>query len=61
MLNEDYPKTLLEDIEWAIEVISANKLYQGSLGAVALDEQRPEIRAWTDMIKMARIPLNIEE
>ena len=38
MLNEDYPKTLHEDIEWAIEVISANKLYQGSLGAVKLDE-----------------------
>ena len=61
VLNEDYPKNVLEDIEWAIEVISANRLSQGNLGGIKLDDQRPEIRAWTDMIKMTRIPLNVEE
>lgn len=28
--KSDYPKTLIEDIEWAIEIISSNKLYTGN-------------------------------
>jgi len=32
--NADMPKMLKEDIEWAIEVISANKLYTGSLDSI---------------------------
>ena len=28
-LNNDVPKHLKEDIQWAIDVISANKLYGG--------------------------------
>ena len=61
MLNEEFPKTLREDIEWAVDVISANKLYTGNLNDVQLDTKRPEIRAWTELISMERIPLNIEE
>lgn len=47
MLNEALPKNLREDIEWAVEVISSNKLYNGNLSKVELDELRPEIAVWT--------------
>ena len=50
--NDAYPKTLLEDIEWAIEVISANKLKAGNMNIFKLDELRPEIRAWLNLISM---------
>ena len=42
--NSEYPKTLIEDIEWAIEIISDNKLYSGNLGLQVVDFNRPEIR-----------------
>jgi hypothetical protein len=32
--NPDMQKMLMEDIEWAIEVISANKLYTGNLDLI---------------------------
>lgn len=41
--NAEIPKTLLEDIEWAIEIISANKLYTGSMSIINFNKQRPEI------------------
>lgn len=42
--NPEMPKMLMEDIEWAVEVISANKLYTGSLDSNNLSNtQRPEI------------------
>ena len=28
--NPEIPKTLQEDIQWAIDIISANKLYAGT-------------------------------
>jgi hypothetical protein len=59
--NDAYPKIMLEDIEWAIEVISANKLKAGNMNIFKLDELRPEIRAWLQLISMDHIPLNIEE
>lgn len=59
--NDSYPKTLLEDIEWAIEVISANKLKAGNMNIFKLDELRPEIRVWLNLISMEHIPLNVEE
>lgn len=46
------PKLLLEDIEWAIEVISANKLYTGNLDNIKLNKERPEIKAWSDLINL---------
>lgn len=33
-VNPDIPKMLMEDIEWAIDVISANKLYTGTLSNI---------------------------
>ena len=46
--NNDMPKMLLEDIEWAIDTISANKLYSGSLDNIKFNKERPEIKAWID-------------
>ena len=61
MVNEALPKNLREDIEWAVEVISSNKLYNGNLSKVELDELRPEISVWTKMISGENIPTNKEE
>ena len=59
--NNDMPKMLLEDIEWTIEVISANKLYSGSLDNIKFNKERPEIKAWIDKINLVAIPINEEE
>jgi hypothetical protein len=59
--NSEIEKTLREDVEWAIEVISANKLYQGGLEGFALSEEKLEIRAWMDLIKMREIPFSKAE
>jgi hypothetical protein len=56
--NQDLPKTLLEDIEWAIEVISANKLYTGNLSIINFNKQREEIQAWLDKIDLNSLPKN---
>jgi hypothetical protein len=32
--NPDLPKMLIEDIQWAIDVISANKLYTGNMASM---------------------------
>ena len=55
------PKVLLEDIEWAIEVISANKLYSGNLDNIKFNKDRPEIKTWIDIINLNSIPINLEE
>lgn len=59
--NEEIEKILREDVEWAVEVISANKLYQGGLEGFNIQESKPEIRAWTDLINMKGIPFNMVE
>lgn len=59
--NEEIDKILREDVEWAVEVISANKLYQGGLEGFNMHDVRPEIRAWTDLISMRGIPFNLVE
>jgi hypothetical protein len=59
--NNDMPKMLLEDIEWAIEVISANKLYSGNLDNIKFNQDRPEIKAWMDKINLISIPISEEE
>ena len=61
MVNEVLPKNLREDIEWAVEVISSNKLYNGNLHTIDYDEGRPEISVWTKMISGENIPINKEE
>ena len=50
--NQDIPKEIKEDIEWAIETISSNRLYKGEL-AKKLNANRIDIKAWTNMIKLA--------
>ena len=34
--NPEIPKTLQEDFQWATDIISANKLYQGSFDGFKL-------------------------
>lgn len=46
---------------WAIEIISANKLYVGSFDGFKLKENREEVRAWTDLIYLKNIPVNKKE
>lgn len=60
-VNPDIPKHLQEDINWAIDVISANKLYVGSFEGFKLSEDRPEIKAWVDYIGMKNLPQSKEE
>ena len=57
--NGEIEKNLREDVEWAIDVISANKLYQGGFEGFKLQEDKPEIKAWTEQIKLKAIPYNI--
>jgi hypothetical protein len=59
--NEEIEKTLREDVEWAIDVISANKLYQGGFMGFKLQEDKQEVKAWTDIINMRNVPLNLAE
>lgn len=55
------PKHLKEDIKWANDVISANKLYIGTFEGFKLSEGKPEVKAWTDLIKKKNIPFNKED
>ena len=50
--NKDFKPQLLEDIEWAIDTIGKNKLNAGADKIFNLDEKRPEIRAWTQLIRL---------
>ena len=59
--SNELPKVLLEDIEWAIDVISANKLYGGNLDNIKFNKERPEIKAWIDLINLDALPVDIEE
>lgn len=60
-VNPEVPKHLQEDIEWAIDVISTNKLYAGSFEGFKLSEDRPEVKAWTDMIGLKNLPMSKKE
>jgi len=60
-INADMPKMLVEDVQWAIEVISQNKLYTGNINQVQYDLTRPEIKAWTELISLKSIPINLDE
>ena len=52
---------LLEDIEWAVEVISANKLYSGNLSNIKFNKERPEINAIISRINLDFIPISLED
>lgn len=60
-VNSAIPKQLREDLLWAYELISQNKLYSGSSESFKLQMDRPEIKAWTNMISMKEIPINRRE
>lgn len=60
VINMELPKTLQEDLQWAIDIITANKLYTGNQG-LKLQEDRPEVKAWVDLIAMKAIPINKQE
>ena len=60
-VNPEVPKHLQEDIKWAIDVISSNKLYAGGFAGFKLSEDRPEVKAWTDLIYLKNIPVSRKE
>lgn len=53
--NPKVPKSLQEDLEWAYETISSNKLYKGGLDGFKLNQDRPEVKAWVNMINLKNI------
>ena len=59
--NPQVPKALQEDLEWAIQIITQNRLYAGDQKSFNFSEERPEVKAWTDLINMKNIPQNIKE
>jgi hypothetical protein len=59
--NENVDKTLREDVEWAIEMISANKLYTGSIDSLGVQDKLAEVKAWKNLIYMKDIPINLME
>lgn len=61
MSNEDYPKTLREDIEWSIEMIRYNKLYNGLTDISIFDQNRQEVKAWIEIISFSNIKATLEE
>lgn len=61
MSNEDYPKTLREDIEWSIEMIRYNKLYNGLTDISIFDQNRQEVKAWIEIISLSNIKTTLEE
>ena len=61
MQNKDLKPQLLEDIEWAIDIIGKNKLNTGADKSLIFDEKRPEIRAQIDLINMRNFPQKIDE
>ena len=61
MANEDYPKTLREDIEWSVEMIRDNDLYSGYVDKTVFDKNRLEIKAWFEIINFTNIQTTLEE
>ena len=47
-------------MQWAYELISQNRLYSASFDGFKL-EDRPEIKAWTNLISLKSIPENKKE
>ena len=60
-VNNAVPKQLREDLQWSYEMISQNKLYAGNQDNFKFQEDRPEIKAWTNLITMNDIPVNKRE
>lgn len=60
-VNQDVPKHLREDLQWAIDIISSNKLYIHNFAGFKLSEDRPEVKAWTDLIYLKNVPASRKE
>ena len=60
-VNSQVPKQLQEDLQWAYELISQNKLYSANIEGFKLQDERPEIKAWTNLISLKNIPENKKE
>ena len=56
MNNKEFKPQLLEDIEWAIEIIGKNKLNSGADKSLNFDDRRLEIKAWMKLISLEAIP-----
>lgn len=56
--NNDIPKHLKEDLQWAIDIISGNRLYVGGFEGFKLSEDKTEVKAWTDLIALRNLPVN---
>lgn len=54
--NKELNHQLLEDIEWAIDIIGKNKLNTAADKSFNFDEKRPEIKFWLDMISLKNLP-----
>ena len=52
---------MVEDIVWAIDVISANKLYTGNMHSIHFNIEKSEIKAWVEKISLKSMPVNIAE
>ena len=61
IVNPDIPKELQEDLQWAVDTISLNKLYKGGMEGFKLQENLDEVKAWTDMIYLRNIAKNKDE
>jgi len=59
--NDQLSKVMVEDIQWAIDVISANKLYTGNMHSIHFNIEKPEIKAWVEKISLKSMPVNIAE
>ena len=60
-VNAQVPKQLQEDLVWAYELISGNRLYSANIEDFKLQDERPEIKAWTNLISLKNIPENKKE
>ena len=60
-VNSAVPKQLQEDLQWAYELISQNKLYSANIEGLKLAEDRPEVKAWTNLIALKQLPENKKE
>lgn len=50
--NPKVPKYLQEDLTWAYEAISSGKLYKGGINELKIKSDRPEVKAWMNMITL---------
>ncbi|CAI2378850.1 unnamed protein product [Moneuplotes crassus] len=50
--NPSVPKTLIDDINWAIKTLSSNKLFKNKLGGFKIPKDREDSKAWYNLINL---------